>query len=46
MNVAFIPIVIGSLGSVTKGLLQELYDLEITGLVETIQTEKNQSNFS
>ena len=34
MKVTIIPIVIGALGTVTKGLK----DLEITGQVETIQT--------
>ena len=38
MKVTVIPIVIGTLGTVTKGLLQELEDLEIKGRVETIQT--------
>ena len=38
MNVTVIPIVIGALGTVTKGLVQGLEDLEITGRVETIQT--------
>ena len=38
MKVTIIPIVIGSLGTVTKGLLQGLEDLEIRGRVETIQT--------
>ena len=33
-----IPIVIGALGTVTKGLVQEMEDLEITERVETIQT--------
>ena len=33
-----IPIVIGALGTVTKGLVPRLEDLEITGLVETVQT--------
>ena len=33
-----IPIVIGVLDTVTKGLVQGLYDLEIRGWVETIQT--------
>ena len=33
-----IPIVTGTLGSVTKGLLKGLEDLEISGRVETIQT--------
>ena len=38
MKVTVIPIVIGVLGTVTKGLIQELEDLEIRGRVETIQT--------
>ena len=38
MKVMVIPIVIGPLGIVTKGLVQELEDLEIRGRVETIQT--------
>ena len=38
MKVAFIPIVIGTWGTVTKGLIQGLEDLEITGPLETIQT--------
>ena len=33
-----ILIVIGALGTVTKGLVQGLDDLEITGRVETAQT--------
>ena len=33
-----IPIVICALGTFTKGLVQGLEDLEITGRVETIQT--------
>ena len=33
-----IPIVIGVLGILTKGLVQGLADLEIRGCVETIQT--------
>ena len=33
-----IPIMIGAFGSVTKGLLKELEDLEVGGRVETIQT--------
>ena len=33
-----IPIVIATLGTVTKGLVQGLEDLEITRRVETIQT--------
>ena len=33
-----IPIVIGAFGTVTKGLLKGLGDLEVGGRVETIQT--------
>ena len=33
-----IPIVIGALDSVTKGLVRGMEDLEIRGLVETNQT--------
>ena len=38
MKVIIIPIVIGAFGTVTKGLLKGLEDLEIGGRVETIQT--------
>ena len=38
MKVKIIPIAIGALGTVTKGLVQALGDLEITGRVETFQT--------
>ena len=38
MKVTFIPIIISSLGIVTKGLINGLEDLEIRGQVETIQT--------
>ena len=38
MKVTIIPIVIGAFGTVTKGLLKGLEDLEIDGRVETIQT--------
>ena len=37
-KVTIIPIVIGAFGSVTKGLLKGLEDLEVGGWVETIQT--------
>ena len=37
MKVMFIPIIIGSLGTVTKGLLKELEYLEISGGIVTIQ---------
>ena len=36
MKVMIIPIVIGALGTVTKGLVQGMEDLEIRGRVETI----------
>ena len=38
MKVTVVPIVIGLLGTVTKGLVKGLEDLEIRGQVETIQT--------
>ena len=38
MKVTIIPIVIGSLGIVTKGLVQGQEDLEISRRVETIQS--------
>ena len=38
MKVMIVPIVIGALGTVTKGLLKDLKDLEVGGQVETIQT--------
>ena len=38
MKVTIIPIVIGALGTVIKGLVQELEDLKITGRVEVVQT--------
>ena len=38
IKVTVIPIVIGALGTVTKGLIKRLEDLEIKGRVETIQT--------
>ena len=38
MKVTIIPIVIGAFGTVTKGLLNSLEDLEVGGPVETIQT--------
>ena len=36
--VSIIPIVLGAFGTVTKGLLKGLEDLEVGGQVETIQT--------
>ena len=37
MKVTIVPIVIGALGTITKGLLKSLKDLEVGGRVETIQ---------
>ena len=39
MKVTVLPVVIGALGSGTKGLIQGLEDLEITGWVETVQNK-------
>ena len=36
MRVTIVPIVIGALGTITKGLLNGLEDLEVGGRVETI----------
>ena len=38
MKVTIIPIVIGGFGTVTKGLLKGLEDLEVGGQVETFRT--------
>ena len=38
MKVTIVPIVISVLGTITKGLLKGLEDLEVGGRVETIQT--------
>ena len=38
MKVTIVPIVIGALGTITKGLLKGLEILEVGGRVETIQT--------
>ena len=37
MKVTIVPIVIGAFGTVTKGLLKGLEDLEVGGWVETVQ---------
>ena len=37
MKVTIVPIVIGAFGTITKGLLKGLWDLEVGGRVETIQ---------
>ena len=38
MKVTIISVVIGTLGTVTEGLVKRLEDLEITGPEKTIQT--------
>ena len=38
MKVTVVSIVIGGFGTITKGLLKGLEDLEVGGRVETIQT--------
>ena len=38
MKVMIVPIVIGALGTISKGLLKGLEDLEVGEWVETIQT--------
>ena len=38
MKVTIIPVVIGAFGTVTKGLLKGLKELEVGGWGETIQT--------
>ena len=38
MKLKMIPIMVGALSTVTEGLLKGLDDLEVGGLVETIQT--------
>ena len=38
MKVTIVPIVISALGTITKGLLKGLEDLEVGGRAETIQT--------
>ena len=38
MKVTIVPIVIAALGTITKGLLKGLDDLEVGWRVETIQT--------
>ena len=38
MKVTIIPVVIGAFGTITKGLLKGLGDLEVGGRVESIQT--------
>ena len=37
MKVTIVPIVIGALGTITKGLLKGLEELEVGGWVETVQ---------
>ena len=38
MKVTIIPIMIGAFGTVTKGLLKGLEDLDVGGRLETLQT--------
>ena len=38
MQVTIIPIVIGAFGTVTKGLLKGLENLDVGGRAETVQT--------
>ena len=38
MKVTILPIEIGALGTISKGLLKGLEDLEVGGRVKTIQT--------
>ena len=38
MKVTILPIMIGAFGTVTKGLLKGLEDLEVGGRVKTFQT--------
>ena len=38
MKVTIIPIMVGAFGTVSKGLIKGLEDLEVGGRVETIQT--------
>ena len=44
MKVIVILIVIGALGTIPKGLVKGLEDLEIRGQVETMETTKNCQN--
>ena len=37
MKVTIVPIVMGAFGTITKGLLKGLEDLEVGGRLETIQ---------
>ena len=44
MKATIVPIVIGALGTITKGLLKCLEDLEVGGRVETIQNDSIAKN--
>ena len=46
MQVTITPIVIGAFGTVTKGLLKGLEDLEVDGRVKIIQTTALLSTYS
>ena len=44
MKVTIVPIVIGAFGTITKGLLKGLKNLEVGGQVETIQNDSITKN--
>ena len=44
MKVTIVPIVIGAFGTITKGLLKGLEDLEVGGRVEIIQNDSIAEN--
>ena len=44
MKVTIVPIVIGAFGTISKGLLKALEDLEVCGRGETIQMTENGQN--
>ena len=44
MKVTIVPIVIGALGTITKGLLKGLENLEVGGRVEAIQNDSIAEN--
>ena len=44
MKVTIVPIVIGALGTITKGLLKGLEDLDVGGRVETIPNDSIAEN--
>ena len=44
MKVTIVPIVISAFGTITKGLLKGLEDLEVGGRAETIQNDRIAEN--